>query len=389
LPRQIVITVHGVNPDRQWQKAVEKVFAPHFDCKAIEYHQYNTMLGPVRAIANIPLLLFGLCLLAAATYYSVARNWVGTIDVSGVAIVVLGLSIALARAMRLRCSNDIKKMVNKMCCNERPHVVAHSLGTYLIGRALRKFPDISLANVVLVSSILPRTYPWQRLLPTRVSNVRNEFGRDDWVTKLVGWLHWLVRDLGPSGAVGFAGDATLIHSSENPLDGCPLCRTAPARVHNIRLNEFNHSTEFLGDGHARKLWLPFLWELVPAEFSYYLDMCQRATRLKEDYQLSEANVFVVSLWDGTYSWTRDRSLAGYVNDQISSHLRDRKIPGTPALIEELAEDTMTMFYITTDKACSEVSKENFWVEEVARCLYPPVAVCRTIACVINKRFSLA
>ena len=40
LSKEIVITIHGVNPDRKWQERVARVLAPHFNCKTFKYYGY-------------------------------------------------------------------------------------------------------------------------------------------------------------------------------------------------------------------------------------------------------------------------------------------------------------------------------------------------------------
>jgi pimeloyl-ACP methyl ester carboxylesterase len=185
--------------------------------------------------------------------------------------IVFLLGVTLARHMRMRSVESIKQLVDKTPYT-RPHVIAHSLGTYLVGTMLKKFLDIRLGNVVLVSSVLPETYPWESLLKNRpdcVLNVRNEFGTMDNVTKLVAKLQWLVGDLGASGAVGFNGDAAVIHTSKQPMADCG----SAVKVHNVPLEGYEHSTQLLGAGHAARVWLPFLWGLSPDEFWRYLEAC--------------------------------------------------------------------------------------------------------------------
>ena len=188
LSKEIVITIHGVNPDRNWQERVGRVLAPHFECKTFTYHGYDTILGPVRAVVNVEALLI-LFSISAFFILLFAINWiVATILLFVAGILSLALSIPAASLMRKHHVNRIKKQINSASAYGRPHIVAHSLGTYLIGNVLAKFHDIHLGNVVLVSSVLPSSYPWAGLLqerPESVLNVRNELGTADRVTKLV------------------------------------------------------------------------------------------------------------------------------------------------------------------------------------------------------------
>jgi len=84
---------------------------------------------------------------------------------------------------------------------QTPSMVAHSFGTYILGYTLLRFDFIRFNKVILCGSILPRDFPWDKLIERgQVQAVRNEFGvRDPWV-KRVGCF---VRGAGPSGAYGF------------------------------------------------------------------------------------------------------------------------------------------------------------------------------------------
>jgi pimeloyl-ACP methyl ester carboxylesterase len=118
--------------------------------------------------------------------------------------------------------------------DERPSVVAHSFGTYIVGWAMFKYEELKLNKVILCGSILPTNFPWDVLLERgQVRAVRNEFGvRDIWVK----WVRFFVPRTGPSGSNGF--------SREHP------------RLEQKRF-EFQHS-EYFREGHMQKFWMPFL-----------------------------------------------------------------------------------------------------------------------------------
>jgi pimeloyl-ACP methyl ester carboxylesterase len=386
LGKETVITIHGVNPDRQWQERVGRVLAPHFDCKTFTYYGYDTVLGAVRAVANITIFVLALAVVFAAFYEAFTGNWMVAILFFAAGILCLILSVFIARLRRERYTNSIKQQVGAATTYGRPHVVAHSLGTYLIGSVLRKFPDIHLGNVVLVSSVLPRAYPWRSLLTTRpycVLKVRNEFGTADCVTKLVGKLQWLVRDLGPSGAVGFDDDPTVVHTSPSPEADCVLCRGVPVKLHNVPLKEYAHSTVFLGDLHARKLWLPFLWGFSPDEFLRYLAICQAAAHSQRERRYNEVDEAVDELWKSVFTWTKGKRLVAYVKDVISARLKRPPKPKTPASVDELAEETMTVLHVITDAACSEAAKQDSRDENVVRFLDPRNAIVWAVEYVIR------
>jgi hypothetical protein len=124
--------------------------------------------------------------------------------------------------------------------DERPSVVAHSFGTYIVGWALFKYEELKLNKIILCGSILPTDFPWDVLLERgQVRGVRNEFGvKDVWVK----WVRFFVPRTGPSGSKGF--------SRRHP------------RLEQKRF-EFQHS-EYFREGHMKAFWMPFLNRREPA-----------------------------------------------------------------------------------------------------------------------------
>jgi pimeloyl-ACP methyl ester carboxylesterase len=53
-----------------------------------------------------------------------------------------------------------RDLLNK---EEHPSIVAHSLGAYIVGNALLKYPYIRFNKVILCGCILPCDFPWDRL----------------------------------------------------------------------------------------------------------------------------------------------------------------------------------------------------------------------------------
>ena len=116
----------------------------------------------------------------------------------------------------------------------RPNVVAHSFGTYIVGRALTKFRDITLGKVVLCGAILPCDFDWVSVFAeNQVLEVRNDYGVDNIWSSVA---RWIVHDAGSSGAEGF--------SIMSPL------------VHNHRFEKFGHS-DYFRPGHYEQ-WIEFL-----------------------------------------------------------------------------------------------------------------------------------
>ncbi len=117
---------------------------------------------------------------------------------------------------------------------QTPSVVAHSFGTYILGYTLIRFDFIRFNKVILCGSILPRDFPWDKLIERgQVQAIRNEYGvRDPWVKR----VRWFVRGTGPSGASGFTCKHDRLEQEEF---------------------EYDHG-DYFGIDHMDDRWIPFL-----------------------------------------------------------------------------------------------------------------------------------
>lgn len=88
-----------------------------------------------------------------------------------------------------------------------PDILAHSLGTWLVGHALRRNPDLQLGRVILTGSILQPTFEWDDLIEQgRVQAVLNHRAdRDAWVPL----AQYAIPDSGPSGRVAFSAQRVI------------------------------------------------------------------------------------------------------------------------------------------------------------------------------------
>ena len=139
----------------------------------------------------------------------------------------------------------------------RPSIVAHSFGTYILGNAMLKYEGLVFDKIVLCGSILPKDFPWDKLIERgQVNLVRNEHGvKDIWV-RLVGWF---IPDTGPSGFSGF---------------DCRHDRLEQEKF------QFEHS-EYFDYGHMSGKWLPFLQKQVEGSLSAEI----KVPRSKPSYPL--------------------------------------------------------------------------------------------------------
>ena len=117
--------------------------------------------------------------------------------------------------------------------SDRPSIVAHSFGTYVLGNALLRYPFLRFNRVLLCGSILPKSFPWDAIIERgQVQVVRNEYGARDVWTNLV---QWFIPGTGPSGITGF----TVEHKR-------------------FEQESFDYShSEYFDRGHMKDRWIPF------------------------------------------------------------------------------------------------------------------------------------
>jgi hypothetical protein len=130
-----------------------------------------------------------------------------------------------------------------------PVVIAHSMASYLVARALAEQPNtVAFRGVILLGSIVRPDYDWASVIrrgqvPARF--LRNEVGLHDWAMRWVGLLRRAGYPYGPAGIDGFQ------HRAERLLINYPYGGASGARG----LARY-----------CRDVWIPFL-ELAPARSS--------------------------------------------------------------------------------------------------------------------------
>jgi serine/threonine protein kinase len=238
LSSQIVATMHGIRTQAKWQRAFAEVAAEH----GLHVHLDRWNFG----------------------YFSVVR-----------------FMMPWARRAKVRWFRDTYQaefgnLVAGNRTTELPSIVAHSFGTYILGNALLRYPYLRFNKVLLCGSILPASFPWDRLLERgQIQSVRNEFGSEDIWTRCVDWF---VPGTGPSGLLGF-------------------------RDHHERLEQerfpFEHS-EYFQRAHMESRWLPFLTSEIGAHLSEDIPV-ETATRERFPWGLfviegALIGVFAATLW---------------------------------------------------------------------------------------------
>ena len=374
-----VVTIHGVCPG-PWQSTVRRVLAPHFECVTICYPDYSCSRGgAVKAIVHPAFLLAAVALAAWTSYADLSPWWF-----TGV-VGLVGVGAWVASVQRHRCATRTKARISEESAGAwATHVIAHSFGTYLAARAMAAY-DVQFDRVVLVGCVLPRRFNWQTLFQRDPASgtlgwmrsavdVRNEIGSSDSVVRLAGFTTWLTRELGSAGRKGFLAGGHQVHSISSPWRACQECPSSAARVHNVTLEEYGHSTWALGVGHALHLWLPYLWGYPPAEFRDWLNVCGRATR---ELQAGAGERYVDAvglLLRREWAWTckvdgTPRTLETYLACQIKDETRTRSIRG------EVMRRLVHAVHLAQEAAVATVASD----EKIRWRLDPKLAIDYTLA----------
>ena len=121
-----------------------------------------------------------------------------------------------------------------------PSIIAHSFGTWIVCKAISKFPNLRFDKVILVGSIVPVQFDWATIYQrNQVTTVRNDIGRRDVWARFSKWFAW---GTGSSGFGGFSQKADFLKERE--------------------FLEYDHSSAF-GYDHYLGEWIPFLREPNP------------------------------------------------------------------------------------------------------------------------------
>jgi pimeloyl-ACP methyl ester carboxylesterase len=227
----------------------------------------------------------------------------------------------------------------------RPSIIAHSFGTYIVGYAMQKYPDIRFDKVILCGSILPVNFDWSNLFHRdQVNSVRNEYGRQDYWTSIVGNF---IPDTGASGTEGFQSLSTVV-SQES-------------------FEYFNHG-DYFNRQHIENHWLPVLRkEPSPLQIRHGRNMHDdieqfvatlNATAAIDDvcfanlsgYNLSKVPRGLSTTWIGInpdiYTFLFDRQLervCGYINAMPIDDDCFDKIKAGEIRDNEITSDDITPF----------------------------------------------
>lgn len=258
----VLISIHGIRTDGEWQEVIAPLLEPHFRYVPIKYDHYRKC-GGIK-------LLFVPWILALAPIISIPAGYSLGIGIAVAAFAAVALIAHVANRGRL---NQTIKHVNKLVNGiRRPRVIAHSLGSRILVGLLSHNRTWQIDRAILTGCVLPRAMNWAAYVGengTQFSLIWNEIGRRDWVPILAGFMpNWLLRGLGSAGRFGFSPRQNDVHTSGTPFNRC----ACDLKVSNVMVG-FDHN-DFAGmRNHTIDVWLPVLLGYSPHEHKRFVDMC--------------------------------------------------------------------------------------------------------------------
>lgn len=371
-PKQTVVTVHGLNSDGKWQEAIDRALTPFFKCVAIRYPQYRRF--GVTKLFSDPYLL------AAATGVIGALCWfqlIGLPTAIILAIVALIIGYAIANRRRRAALETVRiQLSDTQLVGERPHAIAHSLGSYLLCTAMKRWLEIRFRRIVLSGCVLSRTFDWEghrRCNESSFDSVRNEMGNDG-VARAAVYLQGLVPGLGHAGFKGFVGTDSFVHTTLSPNATCVMCSTSVGRVHNVMHGDLGHNDPFVAaQQRAEALWLPVLWGIEPIEYQKFLELCAEI-RTADD---GAASNLVNELRTRRWSWLQGESLDVYNRTRIRVMLEKGQVEISDDRLMELVDTAAVTLWQDVERAKQARLSGSKEEREIAA-LYPKWAVGRAI-----------
>lgn len=120
-----------------------------------------------------------------------------------------------------------------------PHAIAHSMGSYIVVRALQQNPHVRFKNIILCGTFLQPDFNWDAYIQKKqVESVYHQLGKRDLPVKLATWC---ISDGGKSGSHGF-------DQFKNALQTNLSEQSFP---------EMGHSG-FFSEGNVKNSWCQFL-----------------------------------------------------------------------------------------------------------------------------------
>lgn len=193
--RKIVISLHGIRTRGSWQKDLSPLI---------------TEQGWI--------------------YYPLDYGWFS----------LLGFVPAIVRGRKVEWFRQRYNEVQSRYPDVIPSIVAHSFGTWILCKAIKKHAHLRFDKIILCGSIAPCAFDWRRAHQrNQFTAVRNDVAKCDFWARNSKWFAW---GTGDSGFRGFDQKEPFVEEHE--------------------YEEYGHSCAF-GYEHYLGEWVPFLGRILP------------------------------------------------------------------------------------------------------------------------------
>ena len=377
-----VILIHGANPNGVWQEKVCRLLEPSFKCEIYAYRGYRGWIGLVGTVVNLfwSLGCFAATYAAIRLAFPAARRITDPAGWEGLAISLLVGAAAGFLGAYLRRESAAQAFAEWLGdlenSGESTHLIAHSLGTFLTGRALARFPELNCGQVILAGGILPSRYPWEiRLEQERCAGVWNEQGRRDFVVPVAAVLG--LGSFGQSGFSGFSG--ALVHDLVDAYSACNPCQPGGLgrNVHNVLYIYGGHSDFYVTRGRTSTVWLPLLLGIEPAHFDRWTRLCSDvanyvALEIDPETQgryCTALNHAIDALREGSWPWTAIKNQPATLGHKLAEEARARIKPPpsggvTDEMVTNLAEIALLRLAVKVTTAVGRIGQDGARGDEV-------------------------
>lgn len=268
----------------------------------IEYEEmsYSNNIEYKHIITVITLSIFG----GVATYYSAlnmsVNNWYYAVWLYS--CIVYGVIEPILRIKRV-CRMVYSSLLNSYTEveNNPPCIISHSLGTYLSGMLLQKYPrtnrrhtyhvgeELSWHKLILVASVLHNDFPWDEVINRnerkRIDSVLLACGGNDIVSLIIRFLNlfhvFQVIKLGTTGSDGFPYMKSVSHYVNDVNEWCHSCRHGePAIVHSVVHDKAEHGTllepciKYRRNFYVDFYWLAWMQGYNPVQYRAFQRICR-------------------------------------------------------------------------------------------------------------------
>src|SRR6267378_1575517 len=348
-----VLLVHGIDSRGEWQDAVAAVLRPHFSPEFIRYRQYAT-LGALKLLVEPWVLFLSLLLLLSLTFTLLSRFPLGTyfliLALTGLVLILLA---HIASSIRRRSAQrSVSGQMGPFFAYGTPHIIAHSLGTYLTGTLLQRNPNARAKRVGFAGCALASDYNWRDVLARKkrvFEQLHNNWTHNDVVIWMAGLIRKNIIDFGDAGIRGFRSDRMLIHDVPHPTKHCGRCHLLmPAPIHNVDISDWHdeartfkaHSDICLTPDFTARFWLPFLWGIQQPEYDSFIELCREAAELSRTGQDSKLAVVEDELLQTNWTW-----IGGTLRDSLEQRIGRSRLRGTRTVDELVGRSVATLYEI--------------------------------------------